>query len=192
MVWLIAFGCLGFVGLSGYYAGPIRAGFSLLGLFFGAVLAGPLSPLTKHLLPMLGLEHPLWQFFIPQALAFLIVLIIFIIAGSVVHRKINLHFKYKVDEKKLIKWERLYSRLGFCVGLVNGAVYFFLIMIPIYIGGYFTAEAASEDNNPPAAKFITKTRAELQSLKLDHVLAAYDPTPPPDLPGERHCRPDPA
>lgn len=67
MVWLIAIVCLGLVGLAGYYSGPIRAGFSFLGLFFGVVLAGPLSPLTKHLLPLLGLVHPLWQFFVPQA-----------------------------------------------------------------------------------------------------------------------------
>jgi hypothetical protein len=177
MVWLIAFACLGLVGVTGWYSGPIRAGFSLVGLFFGVVLARPLSPLTKHLLPLLGLVNPLWQLFVPQALAFLIVLIIFIIAGGVAHRKLSLHFKYKVDEKKLISWERLYCRLGFCVGLLNGAVYFFLLMIPIYIGGYFTAEAASEGNNPPAAQFLTKTRGELHELKLDRVLAAYDPTP---------------
>ena len=177
MVWLIAFICLGFAGFAGYYSGAIRASFSLVGLFFGMVLAAPLSPLTKHLLPILGLAHPLWQLFVPQALAFLIVLIIFIIAGSVVHRKLSVHFKYKVDEKKLLKWERLYGRLGFCVGLLNGAVYFFLLMIPIYIGGYFTAEAASDGNNPPTAQFLTKTRGELHDVKLDRVLAAYDPTP---------------
>lgn len=111
-------------------------------------------------------------------MAFLIVLIIFLIAGSVLHRKLSVHFKYKVDEKKLISWERLYSRLGFCVGLLNGAVYFFLLMLPIYIGGYFTAEAAAEGNNPPSAQFLTKTRAELHDQKLDRLLAAYDPTPP--------------
>ena len=87
--------------------------------------------------------------FIPQALAFFIVLIIFTIAGGVAHRKLSHHFKYKVDEKKLIMWERLYARLGFCLGLFNGAVYFFLIMIPIYIGGYFTAEAASGREQSP-------------------------------------------
>jgi hypothetical protein len=177
MVWLIAFACLGLVGVTGYYSGPIRAAFSLIGLFFGAVLAGPLSPLTKHLLPLLGLSHPLWQLFVPQALAFLIVLLIFIIGGGVAHRKLSHYFKYKADKKSLICWERLYCRLGFCVGLLNGAVYFFILMIPVYIGGYFTAEAASEGNNPPAAQFLTRTRAELHDLKLDRVLAAYDPTP---------------
>jgi hypothetical protein len=177
MVWLIAFACLGLVGLKGYRSGPIRAVFSLVGLIFGVALAGPLSPLTKHLLPFLGLEHPLWQLFVPQALAFLIVLVIFMIAGGVAHRKLSLHYKYKADEKEYLSWERLYCRLGFCVGLLNGAVCFFLLMIPIYIGGYFTAEAASEGNNPAGAQFLTRTRVELHEVKLDRVLAAYDPTP---------------
>jgi hypothetical protein len=177
MVWLIAFVCMGLVGLAGYFSGPIRAGFSLIGLFFGAILAGPLSPLTRHLLPVFGLVHPIWQLFVPQALAFLLVVVIFIIAGGIVHRKINLHFKYKVDDRKLISFERMFSRLGLCVGILNGAVYFFVIMIPIYIGGYFTAEAASDGNNPAGAQFLTKTREELHNLKLDRMLAAYDPTP---------------
>jgi hypothetical protein len=177
MVWLIALLCLGLVGLSGYYAGPVRAGFSLLGLIFGIILAGPLSPLTAHLLPWFGFVHPVWQLFVPQALAFLVVVIVFTAIGFAVHRKLTVHFKYKVDDKHAIRWQRLYSRLGFCVGLLNGSIYFFLIMIPVYIGGYFTAEAASEGNNPGGAQFLTHTRAELHDVKLDHVLAAYDPTP---------------
>jgi hypothetical protein len=177
MVWLIAIVCLALLAAIGFYAGPIRAGFSLFGLIVGAMLAGPLTPLTKHLLPMLGLAHPVWQFFVPQAIAFAAVLLVFIIVGVAVHAKIALHFKYKADDKKLIAWERLYSRLGLCIGLINGAVYFFVIMIPIYIGGYFTAEAASAENNPPGAQFLTKTRASLHDLKLDRVLGAYDPTP---------------
>jgi hypothetical protein len=177
MVWLIAILCLGLVGLTGYYQGPVRAAFSLLGIVFGALLASPLSPLTKHLLPVFGLSHPIWQIFVPQAIAFLLVLIIFKIAGHVVHAKLSLHFKYKADEKKLLRWERLYSRLGLCVGLLNGSIYFFLIMIPIYVGGYFTAEAASGSGDPAGAQFLTHTRAELHADHLDRAVAAYDPTP---------------
>jgi hypothetical protein len=177
MVWLIAFLCLGVVALTGYYQGPIRAGFSLFGILFGALLAGPLSPLTKHLLPVFGLSHPVWQIFVPQAIAFIIVLVIFKIAGQVVHSKLSLHFKYKADEKRLIAWQRLYSRLGFCVGLLNGSIYFFLLMIPIYVGGYFTTEAASGASDPAGAQFLTRTRAEIHAQHLDRAVAAYDPTP---------------
>src|SRR5580698_8952282 len=117
MVWLIAFVCIALVGVAGYFSGPIRAGFSLAGLVFGLILAGPLSPLTVHLLPIFGLTHPVWQLFVPQALAFLIVLIIFIVAGGIVHRKINLHFKYREEERIFKRWERMFSRLGLCVGI---------------------------------------------------------------------------
>src|SRR5580658_3285892 len=98
MVWIIAFLCLGLVGAAGFYQGPVRAAFSFFGLLFGTILAGPLSPLTKRLLPLVGLHHPAWSIFAPQVLAFLIVLIIFKIAGQVVHQRVAFHFKYKVDD----------------------------------------------------------------------------------------------
>jgi hypothetical protein len=176
MVWIIALFCLGLAGLAGKYAGPVRAAFSFVGLVMAALLAGPLSPLTKHLLPLFGLKHPVWAVFVPQLIAFLVVLIIFKIAGHALHEKIAFQFKYKVDDRKRINWERLYSRLGLCVGLLNGTVYFILLTIPIYAAGYFTTEAAA-DNAPLGAKFLTSTRAQLGSLRMDKVLAAYDPTP---------------
>ena len=145
MVWIIALLCMGLIGLAGYRRGPICAAFSLLGLLFGLLLARPLSPLAGRLLPVLGLHHPLWQLFMPGVIAFLAVLIIFKIVGSVLHGKMTLHFKYQKDERLYFRWERLYNRLGFCVGVLNGAVYFFILMLPVYVAGYFTAEAADAD-----------------------------------------------
>jgi len=178
MVWLIALVCMGLVGVAGYYQGPVRGAFSFFGLVFGAVLAGPLSPLTKHLLPVIGLVHPVWGIFVPQAIAFLLVLIIFKIAGQVFHQKIAVYFKYKADDVTRLSWQQMYSRVGFCVGMLNGSIYFLLLMVPIYVGGYFTAEAQTSEGDPASARFLTQTRAELQKVKLDHVVAAYDPTPP--------------
>lgn len=176
MVWLIAFLCLGIVGALGYHQGPVRAAFSFLGIVFGAALAGPLSPLTKHLLPLIGLSHPAWQVFVPQAIAFLMVLIIFKIAGQVLHSKLAVHYKYKVDDRTRINWERMYSRVGMCVGFLNGTAYFILLMIPLYVGGYFTTEAHGE-NDPAGARFLTGLRTDLHDDNMDKVLATYDPTP---------------
>ena len=122
MVWIIALLCMGLVGLAGYRRGPICAVFSLFGLFFGLLLARPLSPLASYLLPIMGLDHPLWQLFVPGFLAFLAVLIIFKIVGGVLHGKMTRYFKYQKDERLYFRWERLYNRLGFCAGLLNGAV----------------------------------------------------------------------
>jgi hypothetical protein len=177
MVWIIAFLCLGLVGATGYYQGPVRAAFSFFGLLFGALLAAPLSPLTARLLPLLGLHHPMWGTFAPQVLGFLIVLIIFKICGHAVHRKIAVYFKYKVDDKALYRWRRLYSRLGLCVGLLNGSAYFILLMVPVYAAGYFTAEVGSDESAPPGVRFLTAMRAQLEALKLDRLMATYDPLP---------------
>jgi hypothetical protein len=177
MVWIIALLCLGLVGAAGFKRGPIRAGFTFFGLLFGTFLAGPLSPLTKRLLPLLGLHHPVWGFFAPQILAFLIVLTIFKIGGQVVHQRVAVYFKYKVDEKAFFRWERIYSRLGFCVGVLNGAVYFILLTLLIYSAGYFTTAMSSGDADPLGAKFLTETRAQLHDQNLDRMLASYDMVP---------------
>jgi hypothetical protein len=177
MVWIIAFLCLGLVGASGYYQGPVRAAFAFFGLVFGTLLAGPLSPLTQRLLPLVGLHHPGWSIFVPQVLAFLIVLTIFKIAGQVVHRKVDVHFKYKVTEQLLYRWQRVYARVGLCVGLLNGAFYFILLSLLIYSAGYFTAASASGESDPFGARLLTETRRDLHELHLDRVLASYDMVP---------------
>jgi hypothetical protein len=177
MVWIIAFLFLGLVGAAGYYAGPVRSAFAFFGLLFGTLLAGPLSPLTQRLLPLVGLHHPAWAVFAPQVLAFLIVLTIFKIAGQVVHQKIAIHFKYKVSDQLLYRWQRVYARLGLCVGLLNGAFYFILLTLLIYSAGYFTTEAASGEGDPGGAKLLTQTRKELHEQNLDRVLASYDMVP---------------
>lgn len=134
-------------------------------------------PWPAILLPFLGLHHPLWQFFVPIAIAFLAVLAIFKIVGNVLHQKITIHFKYQKDEHLFFRWERLYNRLGFCVGLINGAVYFFLLMMPVYVVGYFTTEALDPDA-PAGLRLLTTLRAQLHETRLDRVLAAHDPIPP--------------
>jgi len=179
MVWILAILCLALVGAAGYYQGPVRGSFTFFGLLFGTTLAGPLSPLTRQLLPLVGLHHPAWNIFAPQVMACLLVLLIFKIAGHVVHAKIAMHFKYKVTDQTLYRWQRIYSRLGLCVGLLNGAVYFILLSLLIYSAGYFTTEAATGPSDPAGAKFLTEVRSELHAQNLDRVLASYDMVPAP-------------
>jgi hypothetical protein len=89
------------------------------------------------------------------------------------------HFKYKEDDSRFYRWHRLYTRLGCCVGLANGAVYFILLMVPLYIGGYFTAAAAAGTDTTPTAgaRVMTSVRQQAHGLGLDRLLSAYDPLP---------------
>ncbi len=177
MVWIVALLCLGLVGRAGYHRGPICAAFSLLGLVAGVSLAQPLSPLAGRLLPVLGLQDPLWQLFLPGVIVFLGVLIICKIVGNAFHERITIRFKYQLEDDHYFRWERLYHRLGFCVGVLNGAVYFFLLMLPVYVAGYFTAEA-DDATTPAGLRLVTRLRAELLDSRLDRVVAACDPIPP--------------
>lgn len=177
IIWLTALLLLGLLALAGYYLGVIRVAISLVGLFFAGVLAMPLSPIVKPLLPMVGLKHPIWSQIVPPLAVFIIVMIVFKIIALMVHRKVDVFFKYKVDDKVRLKWERLSQRLGMCLGLVNGAVYFVLLMIPIYVAGYLTTQVASAEGDPAGVNFINKARAQIHDTKVDKVVAGYDPAP---------------
>lgn len=177
MLWIIAVVFIGVAALAGGYRGPVCAAFSFVGLIFGIILAGPLSPLTRHLLPLLGLHHAVWNLFVPGALALVLVLIIFKIVGNALHQKMTIHFKYQRNERLFIRWERLYQRLGLCVGAVNGVVYFLILMLPVYVGGYFATEVGADDL-PLSARIAASLRVQLHDSGLDRVVAAFDPTPP--------------
>lgn len=177
MLWIIALVLLALVGLVGYYQGPIRVAASLVGLLVGALLAMPLSPVIAPIVKAVGLKHPLWLSIVPPVVVFLAILIIFKIIGAAIHRKINVSFKYDPDDKRFYRWERLNHRLGLCLGLFNGAVYFYLLLIPLYVAGYLTLQISSGESDPAGVRFINQTREQLHSSKIDRVLAAYDPAP---------------
>jgi len=176
MLWIIALVVLALVGAAGYYQGPIRAAASLFGILLGALLAKALASVFAPLLPKIGLPHPFWKPVLPPLIAFLVILIIFKIIGTTVHRKVKVSIKYDPDDKRFYRWQRMYSRLGLCVGLMNGAVYFYLLLIPIYCAGYLTAQVAS-DGDTGSVQWINKIRGEMHDAKLDRVVAAYDPMP---------------
>ncbi|MEP6663209.1 MAG: CvpA family protein [Verrucomicrobiota bacterium] len=177
IIWLFALLLLGLLALIGFYSGAIRVTVSLIGLFVSALLAMPLSPVLKPVLPVLGWKHPLWKEILPPVIIFILLMIVFKIIGAAVHRKVSVFYKYKRDDKTRLKWERLNRRVGACVGAMNGAVYFVLLLIPFYVAGYLTTQLASGEEDTKGMRFINETRREIQAAKVDKVVAAYDPAP---------------
>ncbi len=177
IIWLVALLLLGLLALIGYYQGVIRVAISLVGLFVAALLAVPLSFIIKPILPAIGFKHPIWEPIIPPLVIFVLVMIIFKVIALFVHRKVNVFYKYKTDDKRAIKWERLSQRLGLALGLVNGAVYFVLLLIPFYVAGYLTTQIASGAEDPAKLRFLNDVRTQIQETKVDNVVAAYDPAP---------------
>ena len=178
IIWLTALVLLALLSLIGYYQGVIRVAVSLVGLFVAALLAMPISPILKPLLPLVGLNHPIWSEFVPPLVVFILVVIAFKVAGHFLYRKVDVFYKYKRDDKSRFKWERLDRRLGLALGLANGTVYFVLLMIPFYVAGYLTTQLASGVEDTSGMKFINQTRAQIHDSKVDRVVANYDPAPP--------------
>lgn len=173
LIWLIILVIFGILGASGYYKGAIRATVSLIGLGFACVLALPLSPPLRPLVPKLGLVNPVWEWIVPPAIVFLVLVLIFLGIAFVVHAKVAHHFKYATDDYTRIRWERLNRQLGLCVGLAGGGVYVVLVGLVIYIFGYPAVQLTSEES-PLAQRLLATARKDLQSSGLDKSMAALD------------------
>lgn len=177
MLWVVALLLLAVLGSIGYFAGAIRVAFSLAGLLLAALLALPLAPLIKPVLALTGIRHPALTSLLAPALIFILILVAFKIGAQIVHKKVEVLYKYKRTDDERFLFERLNRRLGLCLGLVNGAVYFALLMVPIYVFGYLTVQLATGGDDPAGLQFVNKVRTELHSSNLDRVLAGYDPAP---------------
>ena len=122
LIWIIALLTLGLVGVAGYYGGGIRVTFSLIGLFLASALALPLAPVVRPIFAAAGVKQVIVQQIISPVAVFILVMIIVKILAAVVHQKIDLYYKYKREDEDRFAWQRLNHCLGFCLGLVNGAI----------------------------------------------------------------------
>jgi hypothetical protein len=177
MIWILAFLCLSCAASIGFAQGPIRGIFALLGLFAAAFLASPVGSFAKPILIALDIKHPIATHTIPPIIGFIVVWFAFHILGATAHRKILFHHKYKEDDSDFYRWERVYQRLGTSLGIFCGVVFFLILLLPIYIIGYFTTQYASGENVSLKVRLINNVRAEMCSLKLDRVVGQFDPTP---------------
>lgn len=176
-IWILTFVLLASTAGLGYRQGAIRAGFSLLGILFGAVLALPLGHLIQPLFPKIGLGHPLTVWAAPPLLMFVIVLTLFKVAGAIVHKKVEVFYKYKAGDLRLSLWERLNRRTGLTVALCNGAAYLILISWVIYAISYWTLQLSKPDADTWKMKLVNRLGKDLEATGLSKVAAAVDKNP---------------
>ncbi len=177
IIWLLTIFLLGFWAWIGKTSGAIRMSISLLGLLLGALLAFPLGKLMKSLALSAGLTHPLLQWIVPPLVVFVLFLVIFGVISQLVHRKIEVHFKYKEADDVHMFWERMNGRLGACVGLLTGAVYSILLGLVVYVAGYWTTQLASPNENPFGLKFLNSAHEGLRPSGMEKIAAALDKMP---------------
>ena len=177
IIWLLAlvlFGCLGYAGFA---MGAIRAAASLLGLLVAALLATSLGHVFYPLFSAVGVKNPLLLWLLGPLLAFLAVLAVFKIIGHVVHRKVDVYYKYKAGDLRMGLFNRLNARLGIGVGVANAAVYLILISWVVYVLSYATTQIAAGDTSPWTVKLLNNAGESVESSGMAKVTAAVDRMP---------------
>jgi uncharacterized membrane protein required for colicin V production len=176
-IWILAVLLLASLAGLGYRQGAIRVAFSLAGIVLGALLAVPLAMLIRPGLAATGIKNPILLWLLGPGLVFLVVLIIFKIAGLAVHNKIAVYYKYQTGDLQPVLWERMNRRLGLCLGLVNGAAYLVLISLPVYMLSYWTFQIATPESDPGVVKLLNRLGEDLESTGMERVAGTLDKTP---------------
>lgn len=176
-IWLLAILLLAASAALGLRQGAIRVLCSFFGIVIGGLLAGPIGHLFKPLVAATGLNNPVWIAFIPPCIGFLIILTIFKVVGAVLHKKVELHFKYNTGELVQAMWERLDHRLGLCLGFFNGAAYLVLLVGAIYTISYWTVQMSTPDKDPKTLKIVNRMGKDLETTGMNRVAVSVNHMP---------------
>jgi hypothetical protein len=178
-IWILAILLLAAVSVTGWRMGAIRAAFSFVGILFGLLLAVPVGKIFNWLLPHVGVSDPIYVWLLAPIFGFILVSILFKVAAFKVHTKVDVYYRYKAGDLRLALFKRLNSRLGICVGLMNGALYFLLVCFLIFNLSYWTAQAAT-DAKPQGVllRLVNQMGRDLQSTGMARPASALRTLPP--------------
>ena len=178
-IWILAFLVMALAALAGWRQGAIRAAITFFGILVAALLAVPVGKLIHPLLPHLGASNPLLAWALAPVAGFIFVSILFAVAAFNVHRKVEIFYKYQAGDLRLAMWQRLNARLGICLGLLNGAVYFILLCFVIFNLAYFTTQAsAASEKQSGLIRLMNQLGRDLQSTGLAKSATAVGTLPP--------------
>ncbi len=178
-IWILAFLVMGAVALAGWRQGGIRAAIAFVGILFAVLLAGLAGKIFHPLLPSLGATNPILSWALAPLCGFILVSILFQVVAFQVHRKVDVYYKYQAGDLRLALWERLNARLGICVGLLNGAIYFILICFVIFNLAYWTTQVSAATRQPSVlVRLVNQLGRDLQATGLARSASAVGTLPP--------------
>ena len=178
-IWILAVFAMVATALAGWRLGAIRAAISFVGILFAVLLAVPVGKLVHPLLPYLGAGNPIYAWALAPVAGFILVSIVLKIPAQMIHSRVEHFYKYKAGDLRLALWERANARLGICVGLLNGAVYFILASFVIFNLTYWTKQVSTGSNQPPVfIRLANQLGNDLQSTKLSRMACAVGTLPP--------------
>jgi len=153
-IWILTFLVVGgAVGLA-WRQGVIASAISFVGIIVAALLAGPIGHLLKPLLQHVGLPNETEAWMVAPVLAFLIILAIFKGIGMKLQYRSEALHKHSVSELEYNIWKRLNSRLGICIGFLNGAAYMVLLSFIIFNLGFWSVQVAPAEGEPMTTRLV--------------------------------------
>ena len=176
-IWILAFLILAAGALAGWRQGAIRAAILFVGILLATWLAAPLGGLLKPLLARAA-GDPIIAWLLAPIAGFVLVSLAFTVAAQLVHKKVELFYKYSAGDLRRALWERVNSRLGICLGLLNGAAYFVLAVFLVFNVSYWTVQAAGGANQPAFIRLANRLGGDLQASGLARVAKAVGTLPP--------------
>lgn len=176
-IWILALGLLVSLAALGYRQGAIRVAFSLVGIIVSAMLAGPLAHYVSPILPRVGIRDPTVVWLLSPLIVFWVLMIPFKSVGFLVHRKVELYFKYKAEGLQALRWIRLNARLGLCLGPLNALVYLVLISFIVFDLSYWSVQVAVSDDEPKWIKLLNRLGRDSESTGFSQIGRAMDPMP---------------
>ncbi len=177
-IWILAVLLFGILGALGRQVGALRMSISLVGVTVALFVAGPLAPYFRKALEAVTFKNPITVWSLAAPLAFLAVMLVFNSLAVAAYLKIGNYFKYRAKDDVRLRWERMDSQLGLCVGLVAAVVYLIAASAYVYHVGYVTRQLDSPSGNPFWMGVVNKMRDDLSSTKFDRVAAAVTTVTP--------------
>lgn len=171
-IWLITILLLPSIAAIGFQQGAIRAAFSFVGIVLGVMFAALVGKMFNPLLGLFGVTSPILLWALPSILGFLAVLTLVKVGGFMVHQKVDVYYKYKAGDLRTSLWERINSRLGGCVGLLNGVAYIILFSMCLHALSYWTVQLASSEGDSKSMRLVNALGRDLQRTGLTRVARA--------------------
>jgi hypothetical protein len=97
---------------------------------------------------------------------------VFAIAAQPLHHRVEHFYKYNAGDLRLALWSRLNSRLGICLGLLNGALCFIFACFLIFNLTYWTIQVSTAPNKPVFVRLVNQLGNDLQATGLARTATA--------------------
>lgn len=180
IIWLVGAVIVILAALVGFFMGAIRSAVSLIGTLVAALSAKTVGGWIAGLVPLIGFRNPIWQFYLPPLLGFVVVSLVFFTVALVVHHFVQKQLRNKTDEYAFARWMRLNQRAGIAVGAGLGTVWLILLAVLAYIPAYLTTQLADTEEDSAVLRYANSFAHGMEDTGLLKIVERFQPA------GEKH------